>query len=184
MNESEKNSFADAAYAAVDHPTVRQAMEEYAENMRFELSGLPAYGLEKVARYAAMVARCQAVGVDPDEMRLTPAESRSALLHKAADLVYEGIPTMLIEPCADCGGSGQVHFVNGGAWGNEAGWMKCPSCKASQRPYWADAYERLTGKEWKPGAIWPVELGPPPPPSNRRHFGIPESAASQGEGET
>ena len=45
-----------------------------------------------------------------------------------ADLLDDVIP----RPCWDCGGKGKVRFVNGGSWGNEAGWMKCPTCKGEK----------------------------------------------------
>lgn len=36
-----------------------------------------------------------------------------------------------VEVCWDCGGKGQVRFVNGGVHGNEAGWMECPTCEGT-----------------------------------------------------
>lgn len=38
--------------------------------------------------------------------------------------------------------------------------------KAS-RPYWADAYEKMTGRDWDDAGEWPEELGPPPPPPGK-----------------
>lgn len=40
---------------------------------------------------------------------------------------------VLSKPCWDCEGKGKVRFVNGGPWGNEAGWMRCPTCKGKKR---------------------------------------------------
>ena len=61
-----KQAHADAADEAVDHQLVQDAMAEFARNMGFDLDGLPAYGLHKVAAYAAQVARAQALGFDPE----------------------------------------------------------------------------------------------------------------------
>lgn len=97
MTPADKERFADEAHKAVDHETVQAVMEEFADNMGFKLDGLPAYGLTKVAHYAAIVARAQALGISPDELRYTPAESRSAILEQAANMVYRGIPTRIIE---------------------------------------------------------------------------------------
>lgn len=59
---------------------------------------LKGYGLHKVAMYAAQVARAQALGFDPDLLRATPEEANSALLERAAHLVFEGVPTFVIDP--------------------------------------------------------------------------------------
>lgn len=71
-----KQEFADEAEKALQHPLVENVMEEFAGNMRFKLEGLPEYGLRKVAAVAAQVARAQALGIDPDTLRLTPEEAR------------------------------------------------------------------------------------------------------------
>lgn len=71
-----KQELADEAEKALQHPFVVDAMQEFADNMRFKLDGLPSYGLHKVAGLAAQVARAQALGIDPDTLRLTPQEAR------------------------------------------------------------------------------------------------------------
>jgi hypothetical protein len=45
-----------AVEAAVLNDGVQRAIEEFGENMRFAVEGLPRYGLEKIARRAAFVA--------------------------------------------------------------------------------------------------------------------------------
>ena len=69
MSHEERHAFANEAAKALDHDLVKNVMEEFAGNMRFELTGLPAYGLAKVAIYAAQVARAQALGINPDLLR-------------------------------------------------------------------------------------------------------------------
>jgi hypothetical protein len=69
LTEAEKRVYATASDVAIEHPLVQDVMEEFAGNMGFKLEGLPAYGLAKVAAYAAQVARAQALDVDPDALR-------------------------------------------------------------------------------------------------------------------
>lgn len=97
MTSEDKQAFVNDAEQAVVHPLVLQVMEEFADNMGFELKGLPKYGLMKVASYTATIARAYALGIDPDVLRHTPEEANSALLRKAARMVYEGVPTIVIE---------------------------------------------------------------------------------------
>jgi len=59
---------------AVQHELVRGVIEEFADNMNFVNSGLPAYGMEKVAHYAAQVAVALFQGIDPNSLRLTAEE--------------------------------------------------------------------------------------------------------------
>jgi len=59
----EKQEFSNEAEKALDDPLVQRVMEEYADNMGFRLTGLPRYGLVKVAFHAAVVARAQALGI-------------------------------------------------------------------------------------------------------------------------
>jgi hypothetical protein len=129
MSPADKQQFANEAEKALDHEAVQHAIQEFADNMGFVLEGLPAYGLNKVAHYAAMVARAQALGIDPDELRYTPEEANGALMEKAAQMVYAGVPTKVV--CGDCGGSGKIRRHQGGPGGGSFGWMKCPTCKGS-----------------------------------------------------
>lgn len=92
-----KQAHANLAEQAIDHPLVVGVMEEFAANMRFELKGLPAYGLAKVALYAAQVARAQCLGFDPELLRLTPDEGNAAMMRLAAEAVLTGFPVHAID---------------------------------------------------------------------------------------
>lgn len=92
-----KQRHAEAADAAIEHPLVVSAVQEYLENLGLDDSSLLAYGIRKVAAYAAQVARDQALGIDPEQLRLTPEEARSAQLRFAANAVLGGMPTFLID---------------------------------------------------------------------------------------
>lgn len=75
--------FANPANEVFEQPLVTEVLEEYADNMNFDpKSGLPAFGMRKIARYAAHVSRALTLGIDPDLLRmshgpLTKAEERS-----------------------------------------------------------------------------------------------------------
>ena len=96
MTSDEKQAFANEAEKALDHPLVRDVIEEFADNMGFALEGLPFYGIMKVAMYTATVARAQALGIDPDELRHTPEEADAAMLRKMHAAVDAGVPTMVV----------------------------------------------------------------------------------------
>lgn len=92
-----KQKHADEAERTLDHQLVIDAMDEFAGNMGFKREGLAEYGLAKVAFYAATVARAQALGFDPDLLRLSSAEGYSVMLEQAAQAVLLGIPTHLLD---------------------------------------------------------------------------------------
>jgi hypothetical protein len=93
-----KNVHANAAGKALDHDLVKDVIAEYAENMGFDPeNGLPAYGVRKVAMYAAQVARAQALGFDPNLLRMTDEETNSDLLALAAEAVLRGLPTWVLD---------------------------------------------------------------------------------------
>lgn len=74
MTSDWKEHHANEAGKAWTHPMVERVMQEYADNMGFDAKvGLPAYGMMKIAMYAAQVARAQALGFDPELLRLTAA---------------------------------------------------------------------------------------------------------------
>lgn len=92
-----KQHHANEADNAVFHPLVQQALEEFADNMGFALEGLPKIGLLKIAAYSAMVARAQALGFDPELLRLTPEEADSAILLRAAEATLRGVPVYMLD---------------------------------------------------------------------------------------
>lgn len=78
---------------ALAHPLVVRVMDEFAGNMGFKLEGLPAYGLAKVAHYAAMVGTALALRIDPNALRTTPVEDREEAERLLRKLHASGIPT-------------------------------------------------------------------------------------------
>lgn len=95
-----KQAHADAADLTVAHPIVERVMAELRSNLGMSGDGLPAYGIAKVAHYAAQVARAQALGFDPDLLRMTAEDATSEQLRLAANAALLGIP---------------VHMLDGGA---------------------------------------------------------------------
>lgn len=64
-----QQEFAKHADETLQHPIVAGVMAELLDNLGVSAQGLPAYGLAKVAHYAAQVARAQALGLDPEVLR-------------------------------------------------------------------------------------------------------------------
>lgn len=91
-----KQAHADACTAAVDHPLVKEIRDELAENLGVRGQALPEYGIAKVASYAAQVARAQALGFDPDLLRLSDDEAEAAVLALARQAVATGKPTWVM----------------------------------------------------------------------------------------
>lgn len=92
-----KNAHANAAGASIKHELVEGAIEEFMGNVGIADTGLPAYGIRKVAMYAAQVARAHALGFDPNLLRMTSAEANSHQLELAARAVALGVPVQMIE---------------------------------------------------------------------------------------
>ena len=94
-----KQAHANAADRTIEHPLMRAVMAELRANLGVSDNSLPAYGIAKVAHYAAQVARAQALGFDPDLLRMSADEAHSEQLRLAAEATVLGIP---------------VHMLNGG----------------------------------------------------------------------
>lgn len=97
MNTDWKNDHANAASKSIKHELVEGVIDEFMDNVGLANTGLPAYGIRKVALYAAQVARAEALGFDPNLLRMTAAESDSHQLELAARAVALGIPVQMIE---------------------------------------------------------------------------------------
>lgn len=93
-----KDKHANEASASIKHELVVGVIEEFMDNINLADQGLPAYGIRKVAHYAAMVARAHALGFDPNLLRLTNEEATSVQLSLAATAVTLGIPVHMIDP--------------------------------------------------------------------------------------
>lgn len=100
-DQSARNGFqkyaAQIADEALDHPIVTEVMFELRDNLNVGPETLEAYGIAKVATYAAQVACAITYGHDPDILRLTPAEANSVILEQAARATYDGVPTHIID---------------------------------------------------------------------------------------
>lgn len=69
-----KQAHANAAEHALQHPLVQDVMQEFLHNIGRPNGALERYGLTKVASYAAQVARAEALGIDPETLRMDDAE--------------------------------------------------------------------------------------------------------------
>lgn len=96
-----KQLHANAADETLRHPLVVGVMAELRGNLGVSDDGLPAYGIAKVAHYAAQVARAQALGFDPELLRMTPDEANSAQMELAAAAVFAGVPVTLVDAQSD-----------------------------------------------------------------------------------
>lgn len=85
MSEDWKAQHVKEADKALEHQLVRDVMAELRENLGVS------------AHYAAVVARAQAFGFDPDLLRLSNEEATSEQMRLAAELVLKGVPVHVIE---------------------------------------------------------------------------------------
>lgn len=94
-----KEKHAKDADESLKHDLVKGVVEEYVDNMRGYVDldkGLPSYGLHKVMHYVAMVARAQALGFDPNLLKLSNGEATEEMLKMARLMVERGTPVMVI----------------------------------------------------------------------------------------
>ena len=86
-----KQVHANEAEKALVTPLVQDVIEELLDNLGTD-SALVRCGITKVASYAAQVARAQALGFDPELLRLSPDEADAQGLAKARMAVAHGKP--------------------------------------------------------------------------------------------
>ncbi len=91
-----KSKHANDAEAAVYHPLVVDVIAEQMANLGTD-DRLTHYGLTKIATYAAQVARAQALGFDPELLRLSASEANEDQLRLARAAVAAGKPVWLID---------------------------------------------------------------------------------------
>lgn len=91
-----KRDHANAAEHALDHPVVRDVMDEYLGNMQARGSALARYGLVKCMSYVAQVARAEALGIDPDTLRTTPEEAAGHMSALADAARRAGKPVIVV----------------------------------------------------------------------------------------
>lgn len=96
-----KEKHANEASTSIKHDLVEGVIEEFLDNVGIADKGLPAYGIRKVAYYAAMVARADALGFDPNLLRMTGQEAASHQLDLAARAVLAGVPVHLLDAPSD-----------------------------------------------------------------------------------
>lgn len=100
MTSDWKRAHANAAEHALKHPLVQGVMREFLRNIGTPNGALEKYGLTKVASYAAQVARAEALGIDPEALRMDDAEiaEHQRMLIDAA--YRAGKPVIAITPAA------------------------------------------------------------------------------------
>jgi hypothetical protein len=92
-----KQKHADDALKAVRHPLVTDVIEEQLFNLNRKDDPLVKYGLTKIALYAATVARAQALGFDPDLLRLSPDEANQETIKRAERIILAGGDVKIID---------------------------------------------------------------------------------------
>lgn len=99
MTSEQKQALFAQAELSLDHILVEQIRDEYVQNMRGTAdlsSGLPRYGLWKVMVYTAIVARAQALDIDPHALAMNEEEGRQhdrAMIQAATEA---GVPVTAI----------------------------------------------------------------------------------------
>lgn len=91
-----KTAHANESCKALDHDLVSGVIDEQMGNIGSD-SALVRYGLTKIAMYAAQVARAQALGFNPDLLRLSSEEANEEQLKLARAAVAAGKPVLRID---------------------------------------------------------------------------------------
>jgi len=104
LNREDKQAFANEAEKALDHELVQSVWDEAWFNWGRRLGQgakpLFYYTLAKVSMYTAIAARAQALGIDLQELKLTPDEAAYEMGRKAAQLLQSGTPVLVVG--SDC----------------------------------------------------------------------------------
>lgn len=77
MNRQE---FANETEKAIFHPITERAIEELLFNLNKDQSSMEYYGIIKLCNTVGQVARAQALGIDPEILRMSDAEAQEAML--------------------------------------------------------------------------------------------------------
>jgi hypothetical protein len=91
-----KQQHANDAEKALDYDLVKDVIAEQMGNLGTD-DKLVRYGLTKIAMYSASVARAQALGFDPDLLRLSAEEANDEQLKLAIAAVKSGKPVWVID---------------------------------------------------------------------------------------
>ena len=96
-----KQKHANESDKTLAHEIVRGVIDELMGNLSMfgikNDDALVRLGLNKVAMYAAQVSRAQALGFDPNTLRMTPDEANEALIRQAERIVLSGGDVIVIE---------------------------------------------------------------------------------------
>lgn len=102
MNYEEKRAFATKCEEVADHTIVQAGIAEYCENMGIEPDTIEYYGLLKVVSYTAQIARAMALEIDPETLRMTPAEAAHFEFEEYIHIMsMPGLPTVIIVASVD-----------------------------------------------------------------------------------
>jgi len=91
-----RNRAVEISDATVEHPIVERVMAELRGNLEVGDDGLPAYGIAKVAAYAAQVGAALALGYNPEILRTSSPEARAYLENLAAAAAAAGVPVHVV----------------------------------------------------------------------------------------
>ncbi len=94
MTTDWKQDVANEAEQAVLHDLSQETIDELLDNLGTDRNGLPYYGILKVCGIVAQVARAQAIGIDPDTLRMTDEESGAALRNRMQAFMDAGLPVV------------------------------------------------------------------------------------------
>lgn len=92
-----KKKHANESERAMEHPLVIRYVESLYEQIEANSGPPPKYMLYKTASIAAQVARAQALGFDPELLRLPEEQGDNLMWELAARAVYEGVPVHRLE---------------------------------------------------------------------------------------
>jgi len=95
MKPDWKQQHANDSEKALRHDLVESAIKELMMNLKTD-SALVRYGIVKVASYVAQVARAQALGFDPDLLRLSDDEANEQMLKLAKRAVELGKDVIVV----------------------------------------------------------------------------------------
>lgn len=93
-----RRDFANLADTTIAHPLVQEVITELLGNLSATPTGLPAYGIRKVANAVAQVSRAQTLGIDPQVLIMDADEANEELAKFVCGVAEDGQPVWVVTP--------------------------------------------------------------------------------------
>lgn len=97
MSGDWKQQFANEVDKAIAHPITQEAIDELLFNLRSSRNRMEYYGLLKICNVVGHIARAQALGIDPETLRMTDDEASEVVRDRIRAVADAGNPVIVVD---------------------------------------------------------------------------------------